>query len=310
MARIDGQGREHIEGGAPNSRGRAGQDEREVLKGSRANELFIAVVGPAGAGAGRAAEIIRGYLQAVSVEGQPYDVHIVKASAAIKAWARGAGRDVAPDGARKSLDGIVAMQNHGDAMRFAAKDNAAVARGAITRIHELRTEHSSDANGQPDGKPRAYIIDSLRHPAEAHLLRRLYQDAFTLVGVVCTPEERERRLKAELFDFKDRKLPATVAAVARFMNRDADAPDRHGQHVTDAFHEADYFVDNSRNAEDDPNNTGMNEPLRRFVRLLTSGDVVRPPSRRRRWPRRTPPSSAARACPGKSAPPSSTPRAT
>lgn len=254
----------------------SGESSQSLLGRSRANELFIAVVGPAGAGAGRAAEIIRGYLQAESVAGQPYEVHIVKASAAIKAWARGAGRNVAPDGARKTLQGIVDMQDHGDAMRLATKDNAAVARGVIARIHEIRAEYSSDPSGEPDGKPRAYVIDSLRHPAEAHLLRRLYQDAFTLVGVVCAPEERERRLKAELFDFKDRRLPTTVKAVAEFMNRDADAPDRHGQHVTDAFHEADYFVDNTRDAQDDPNNTGMNEPLRRFVRLLTSGDVIRP----------------------------------
>ncbi len=83
-------------------------------------------------------------------------------------------------------------------------------------------------------------------------------------------------MKKELFELKGRTLPATVKAVADFMNRDADAPDRHGQHVTDTFHEADYFVDNTRDAKDDPNNTGMNEPLRRFVRLLTSGEVIRP----------------------------------
>lgn len=200
----------------------------------------------------------------------------MKASQAIKDWARAAGRTVAPDGARKSLDGIVDMQNHGDAMRLATGDNAAVARAVITRIHEVRSERTSDPDGQPDGQPRAYIIDSLRHPAEAHLLRRLYQDAFTLVGVVCAQDERERRLRTELFEFKDRTSPQTVEAVAKFMDRDADAPERHGQHVTDAFHEADYFVDNSQDAGGDPNNTGMNEPLRRLVRLLTSGDVIRP----------------------------------
>jgi hypothetical protein len=48
------------------------------------------------------------------------------------------------------------------------------------------------------------VIDSLRHPAEVHLLRRVYQEAFALVGVVCDPENRERRLLKDLFDFKDR----------------------------------------------------------------------------------------------------------
>jgi deoxycytidylate deaminase len=253
-----------------------GQTSQQVLKRSRANELFIAVVGPAGAGAGRAAEIIKGFLEASEVDGARYDVHVVKASAAIKGWARAAARDVAPDGGRKSLSGIVDMQNHGDAMRLATRDNAAVARAVVGQIRTLRAETSRQPEGELDGKPRAYIIDSLRHPAEAHLLRRLYQDAFTLVGVVCDPAERSVRLRGELYDFKDRQLPGTIADVGAFMDRDADAPEKHGQHVVDTFHEADFFVDNSRDAKDDPMNTAMNEPLRRLVRLLTSGGVIRP----------------------------------
>jgi hypothetical protein len=35
----------------------------------------------------------------------------------------------------------------------------------------------------PDGKPRAFIIDSIRHPAELSLLRSIYRDAFVLVGL-------------------------------------------------------------------------------------------------------------------------------
>ncbi len=168
------------------------------------------------------------------------------------------------------------MQDHGDAMRLAARDNAAVARAVVGGIRVARAEASGLAEGELDGKPRAYIIDSLRHPAEAHLLRRLYQDAFTLVGVVCDPEKRSRRLRTELYNLDDRQTEATKAAIAAFMDRDADAPEKHGQHVVDTFHEADFFVDNSKDAEDDPNNTAMNEPLRRLVRLLTLSEVIRP----------------------------------
>ncbi len=43
--------------------GNAGETSQEVLKRSRGNELFIAVVGPVGAGAGRAAKIIKQFLE-------------------------------------------------------------------------------------------------------------------------------------------------------------------------------------------------------------------------------------------------------
>ncbi|GJD42353.1 tRNA-specific adenosine deaminase [Methylobacterium cerastii] len=254
--------------------GHAGETSQEVLRRSRGNELFIAVVGPVGAGAGRAAKIIKQFLEEAGAS--RHEVHVVKASSAIKAWGRAEGRAIAGDGARKTLEGIVDMQDHGDAMRLATRDNAAVARAVVGEIRAVRAKASGQPEGELDGRPRAYIIDSLRHPAEAHLLRRLYQDAFTLVGVVCDPEKRSRRLRTELYSLDDRQTQATKAAISAFMDRDADAPEKHGQHVVDTFHEADFFVDNSKDAEDDPNNTAMNEPLRRLVRLLTLSEVIRP----------------------------------
>ncbi|MGH1572301.1 hypothetical protein ACRAWG_18455 [Methylobacterium sp. P31] len=238
--------------------------------------LFIAVVGPGGSGAGRAAQIVKEFLETQSVGDGGYEVRIVKASAEIKAWARNNGRDLGPAGGRKTLAGVVHMQDLGDAMRLAFGDNAAVARAVVARIRALRAEASGRPEGEIDGKPRAYIIDSLRHPAEAHLLRRIYQDAFTLVGVVCDDDARHGRLTRELFDFNDRGRQETRRAVTAFMDRDGDAPESHGQHVVDTFHEADFFVDNSKDAGDDPKNTGMNEPLRRLVRILTASDVIRP----------------------------------
>jgi deoxycytidylate deaminase len=168
------------------------------------------------------------------------------------------------------------MQDRGDDMRRMTGDNAVVARTTIRKIREERARLSDRPKGEIDGRPRAYVIDSLRHPAEVHLLRRVYQEAFALVGVVCDPENRERRLLKDLFDFKDRMKLEIKKKAADFIDRDADAPEKHGQHVTDTFHEADFFVDNSQDAGDDISNTAMNEPIRRFVGILTGGRVVRP----------------------------------
>jgi len=249
----------------------------EVIKRSRANEFFIAIVAPAGAGAGTAADVIRDFLARAKVDDQHIEVTIIKASQAIRSWAAARGL-VVPDGAagRKTLADMIVMQDRGDDMRRETGDNAAVARASIKMIRERRTELSKKDEGVIDGKPRAYIIDSLRHPDEVHLLRSVYQDAFLLVGVVADLDSRDRRLR-QLFDTKARTKPETTKAIEDFIHRDADAAVPFGQHVTAAFHESDFFVDNSKDAQkDDLKNTDMNEAIRRFVDLITGNRILRP----------------------------------
>jgi dephospho-CoA kinase len=90
----------------------------------------------------------------------------------------------------------------------------------------------------PDGVHRAYILDSLRHPAEVHLLRHVYQDAFVLIGVACEENKRMSRLL-------DKYPDAGKTRITEFMKRDADAQEKHGQKVADTFHLSDFFVDNT-----------------------------------------------------------------
>src|SRR5262245_48793500 len=89
----------------------------EVLKKSRANELFVAVVAPAGAGAGTAARAIADFLRNRAFSGQEFEVITVKASHCIKEWAIAKDLGVPEKGPRKSLDGMVRMQDLGDQMR-------------------------------------------------------------------------------------------------------------------------------------------------------------------------------------------------
>lgn len=249
----------------------------EVMKKSRSNEFFIAIVAPAGAGAGTAADVIKDFLARAKVDEQLIEVSIIKASQAIRSWAI-ERNFVVPTGTagRKTLADMIVMQDRGDDMRRTTGDNAAVARATIRMIRERRAELSKQDEGVIDGKPRAYIIDSLRHPDEVHLLRSVYQEAFLLVGVVADPDARERRLR-QLFDIKVRTRDETSKAIADFILRDADAAVPYGQHVTAAFHESDFFVDNSKDApKDDLKNSEMNEPIRRFVDLITGNRILRP----------------------------------
>ena len=135
------------------------------------------------------------------------------------------GAPLVPEGTR-SLASIGRYQDAGDQLR--ERDHAAIARGAVFLI---RRERGATMQGTvlepekpvvPDGKPRAFIIDSLRHPAEVALLRRIYGDAFVLIGVVCEQDERRRRISRKYEMRGD-------SAAERFMRRDAKATERHGQ---------------------------------------------------------------------------------
>lgn len=131
----------------------------------------------------------------------------------------------------------------------------------------------------PDGTKRAYILDSIRHPDEVALLRRVYQEAFCLIGVFCQEDERENRLR------EDKYSHASKDTIRRFMQRDENAPEAYGQKVSEAFHLSDYFVDNTvkrfiHEKEENPD-WDLTDKLGRLVDILTRNRIIRP------WPNET-----------------------
>jgi deoxycytidylate deaminase len=254
---------------------------QSILENHQSNELFVAIVGPAGAGAGTAAKRLEAFF---SENG--YQASTIKASELIRKAAISYGLAVPEEGTRKSIGTITMMQDRGDDLRRGnytdgAEDHAAVARFVLRQIavERARMQGQGFQEGDsvnPDGTKRVYIIDSLRHPSEVHLLRRVYQEAFALVGVVCDPAVRERRIRENFFDRAQRGLQEAKDLVRNFLDRDEDAPEKFGQHVSDTFHEADFFVDNSMEGEDDLSITGMNDQLKRFVSLIAQDRIVRP----------------------------------
>jgi deoxycytidylate deaminase len=229
-------------------------DSRAVVRACAAHELFFAVVGPVGAGSSHVARHLVRCLQEAKLEGAPFVCITLKASEVIRA-----SYDAAEQADVEKLTPLkrkVALQERGDALRL--KDHAAIAASLIGRIAAARADaqgavFTGDAPVEPDGSPRAYVIDSLKHPAEVKLLKSLYGEAFVLIGVVCSPPALKRRLANALFTGVERNRPANQAALDEFIKRDADDTDhKNGQHVTDAFHEADFFVDNTPDIETPP----------------------------------------------------------
>ncbi len=249
----------------------------DVIKSSESRELFFAVVGHIGSGISEVANTLKSEL-----ENQGYEIEIIKASAAIKEWAESNSDEVPEVGKRPVIADTYAYQDLGDSMREHTQDYAAVAQGMIKSVRKIRAEKTgvtieADEPVEPDNKKRAYIFDSIRHPAEVYLLRTVYHDSFSLIGIVCQEPVRTQRLLNKFFDHKDRDKAESKKDIASLMSRDSDDKVKnHGQHVADAFFESDYFVDNTVDSEMEKENWQIPEILGRLIDIVTHSRVVRP----------------------------------
>lgn len=259
---------------------------RAVVLGSDSNELVFAVVGHAGSGTTLVAQALAAVLNETSFNNNIFETVILKARDVIKAWAEKVGKAVPPERTEgdRLIEDVERYQDLGDEMRKQVtaggeEDHAAVARELVLRIRDARSQKLKVAAGPgqpvvPDGKPRAYILDSLRHPAEVNLLRAIYGDAFVLIGVVCEEGKRITRMSEKYSD-------AGYATVKKFMQRDAAAKEGYGQQVAKAFHLSDFFVDNTVDRRLPGEVTGneewhVTEHLSRLITILTHSKLVRP----------------------------------
>ena len=158
-----------------------GEDNRGVVLKHAANEFVFAVVGHVGSGTSEIATNLKESLEDQTLPGGPFSVTTLKASEVIIEWAHERGEAI-PDKATQRLAYTTRLQDLGDQMRSAVAANgeadySAVAGRLILRIRQSRAvQRGIDLNGAdpvlPDGKRRAYILDSLRHPSEVQLLPR------------------------------------------------------------------------------------------------------------------------------------------
>jgi deoxycytidylate deaminase len=252
------------------------QNSQKVIAESVANELIFAIVGHVGSGTTTVAETLKKTLEAQASGGHKFKVAIIKARTVIEESMKTLGRPIATAKDKKLIADVIKYQDSGDELR--KDDLAAVARGAVALIRRERASMQGavpepEKPVVPDGKPRAFIIDSIRHPAEVGLLRRIYGDAFVLIGVVSEFEERLHRISTKYED-------AGETAAKKFMQRDAKAPEKYGQRVSDAFHLADFFVDNTERRilkDSKPNpKWEVSQDLERLTMLMTHASVARP----------------------------------
>lgn len=225
-------------------------------------EFVIALVGFAGAGTSTAAKRIATLL------GEPYKTHRIKFSDLISKLDGGVSPKV-NEGAQQGKESFARateFQNRGDGVR-ADYGNFALASAAIAEINRLRE------GANPGEQKIAYILDSIKHPAEVELLREVYEHSFRLVAVHCSYEKRISRISGSLGSTA-KYAGVGIPNITSFMERDEkDRGNKSGQSVIDAFHQADFFLDNNSDGQD---GAGMTLDIERFLCLLLGKGLVRP----------------------------------
>lgn len=215
-----------------------------------------------------------------SLNGMAFQPIVIKARDVIRKWAKERQKPFPDATAKRSLNDVALLQDYGDEIRAELRRNnqpdySSVARGMVRLIQEKREGAATprpEGETAVDGKPRVYILDSIRHPAEVELLRYIYREAFVLIGVVCEENKRVARLQ--------KKYDCAESAARGFMERDADDKKSNGQHVADAFHLADFFVDNTvdRYLANKEHNREWKpaDDLSRLVKLIAGMEIIRP----------------------------------
>lgn len=216
------------------------------LKSRESQELVIAISGPIGSGQKDVVDEIRTALKSFG-----YESTLIKLSEFIRTLAS-AGKIDGTTGERLEVD---ALQTAGNNLRT-QYDDAVLAKLAIAHIaaHRLKSQ-GPQVSGYGDAPAKhAWIIDQLKHPAEAAVLRQIYGNLFFLLGIFSSEEQRRKRL---LLD-----VSATEANVRKIMGRDRNENDAHGQKLEKTLQHADYFVRNSGGIEH------IATQVRRFVSLI------------------------------------------
>ena len=144
----------------------------------------------------------------------------------------------------------------------------ALAQLALLRISQLRDERNGDASGKPLDR-HAYILRSLKRPAEVARLRAVYGSRFVLIGAYAPRVLRRERLLDLLEASYGSRIETRYGLnIDDLMRRDEKESGEGGQNVRDTFHRSDFFVETHTG--------GLDEQLGRSLRILFGDPKITP----------------------------------
>lgn len=229
-----------------------------TLTERRTPELILAFVGPVGSGVTTTASMFANILES----NFGYRTYIHKLSSIIERNAHLVNKSHDPNAV--GFQRIKNLQDIGNCLRK-TYGSSYITERLVEKIATTRLEEGYDKTQEPFlplPLRHVHIIDSLKNPDEAHLLRDIYEDTFWLVGVFAPTEVRKDRLRSSgLIDTEIQSL----------IVRDEKENFAYGQNVRDTIFDADFFVRN-----DQQNDEKLEERVARFLDILFNISVNSP----------------------------------
>lgn len=204
-------------------------------------ELVFGVIRPVGTGDEKFRNALKSALHRYS-----YTTSDIKLSNLLRDDAAARGVTV-PD--RDEEKRIAALMDEGDKLCSRYKTGSAVALLGVAAIRRHRAEtHAADGVGSDEGAsvptPRvAYVLDSLKRPAEITHLRRIYGDHFVTVSLQASLDTRKKELDKKIRPQRPSVRRTLDQIVGDLIDRDLREADEFGQNTLRAFPMADVFVD-------------------------------------------------------------------
>ena len=240
---------------------------RASLSAMPGPELVFGLIGAVGTDLRLVSQTLSRHLQRVG-----YACHEIRVSSLLHSLDRYAS--LAHPAGRSEYERIKAHMQAGSDLRRLARSGDILALMCVAQIRQLRREFgSTDEEGSRTPLQRtAYIIRSIKHPAEINALRDIYGRAFFVVSAYSPRGRRVSSLAASIADSEGNPDQSTYRDKAEELIRiDEDEGDQAtlGQSVRDSFPQGDVFVD-SRSRD------RLSANLERFIDAVFANPFVTP----------------------------------
>lgn len=225
-------------------------------------ELVIAIVGPMGTDL----ENISGLIKSSLVKSE-YKCHPIKVSALIPKMP---GYAELTEISKNKVDKrLRAFMKAGTDIRKKYGKGDILSRMVLSSIHSFRIK-----NFETQKKPAtqtAFILNSLKHPAEINLLRDIFKDRLYVISVYRPKIERIRKLAQKIAQSEStsdwHKKESIATELIEWDEKEKDDDKRLGQNASAAFQLGDYFLNQNGKEE---------EQIDRFFDILFGRPFVTP----------------------------------
>ena len=227
------------------------------------HEIFFGLVGAVGTDLDIPIVALEDALRSANYESRV--VKVIDQLAAFKGYAKRLDKP-------SVYDRYVGRMDAGDDFRKRTGLGEALALSSILAIREQHRKAYSPKKSPQQPIPRcAYILKSLKHPAEVETLRRVYGPNFYLISAYTPRDIRVQNLVARIASSSsDSRLDKYRPDAEKLVTRDEDDYDhKFGQKVRGTFPKADCFIDVR-----DPAQTKL--AIQRFVELLFGNTFLTP----------------------------------